>query len=323
MLFIALILTPLLTSAASSALKTNASHAEASWSIKHVRYVRPPKPHFDWTMQRLIILPNYRLLFCYIEKVAGTSFNSLFNHIADHKASRLKNMWFLNDWRRLGLKMKDVVGMLRNESWHKAVFYRDPVDRFVSAYLSKCVLKSKAGSSRKGSKHCRDTFGKYNATFQSAIEVMRQVDAIGNAHWLQQFQFCGDLRNKLFSFDTVELLEPETMNRKVKHMLRKANISITRGLEIAVDHYFPKMRSVSVTSLVNDWRRGACTNASAEAREFFNAPALGAESLAAVVRHYIEDYRLFNMTITPWQLEMLRSENGKFDDILRRLPYLP
>ena len=324
MLLNSLLLIPLLSTAVASVLESNASLTEGQWSIDHIRYERPPKLQQDWTMQRLVILPDHKLLFCYIEKVAGTSFNSLFNHIAGHKTNRLKNMWFLNDFRRRGLKMRDVIGLLGNESWHKAVFYRDPVDRFVSAYISKCVLRSKDKFSRKGSRHCKDIFGNRTATFHQALKVVSQVSAIGNAHWLQQFQFCGDLRKHLSSFETVELLEPGTMNLKVKRMLSRASILVTEDIVAAVDQYFPLMRSDNDSSSgTSDWRRGAFTNASAEARSFFEASGGGAENLAAVVRHYIEDYRLFNMTVAPWQLDMLRSPDGGFDDVLQRLPYLP
>ena len=318
MLYGRLMLILLLSAAVPSAPARNASKAKTVWSIHNVRYMRQPKPQRDWTMYRLIILPAHRMLFCYIEKVACTSFNSLFNHIANQTVNRLKNMWLLNDWRRHRLRISDLIGYLRNESWHKAVFYRDPVDRFVSAYLSKCVPNK--GYSKKGSRHCDDTFGNHSVTFGHAVEVIGQVDAVGNAHWLQQHQFCGGLKKYLSVYDTVELLEPESVNSKVKDMLGRANIPQTRDLNAAVDQYFPQLPFESGHS---DWRRGSFTNASAKARELFPDSAIGAERLATVVRHYIEDYRIFNMTITLWQLQLLRSEGRRFEDVLQMLPYLP
>lgn len=290
------------------------------------RFVRRPKAKHDWTLQRLIILPRDRLLFCYIEKVAGTSFNSLFNQIANRTTHRLRTMWLLNDWRAHRLKVDDLLNLFHNEFWHKAVFFRDPVERFISAYRSKCLLRSRRGrhdlhSSRieRGSWHCENAFGSWNASFQRAVEVVRSVEAIGNAHWLQQFQFCGDLRRHISHFDTIELLEPEGINRKVKRMLRRANVNVTQAVAAAVDRFFPPPNSRPLT----DWRRGSFTNASATIQEYFPNTAEGIDGLANVVRHYLEDYKLFNMTLTPWQLRMLSSNTGRYDDILRGLPYLP
>jgi hypothetical protein len=286
-------------------------------NVESASFIRRP-PQNDWTFLRYIIVPEHRILFCFIEKVACTSFNSLFNHVNNRTTTGLKDMWALNDAIAFKMTAPQVVQLVKNESWFKAVFYRDPVDRFVSAYRSKCVLK--AGFSG----HCWSTFGHSHASFQTAVDAVKQVKAFSNAHWLQQHQFCGDLRTYGAYFNRVELLEPHTVNLKVKGMLKAAGMQLSTDMETTIDDLFPLQQWAANKSAASSWKHGAVTNSSHTLKGlYFRHTNKGRSRLAALVEHYLVDYTYFNMSLRPWQLDLLKGNDSKYNGLIARLSSSP
>ena len=93
---------------------------------------------------------QHKLLFCRIEKVANTLFADLFcslnrQHPVDVDLAPLHHplwgTWEFEDGCDWWSANADgaVATALTSAEWTRAVFFRDPLDRFLSAYLSKCV----------------------------------------------------------------------------------------------------------------------------------------------------------------------------------------
>jgi hypothetical protein len=57
----------------------------------------------------------------------------------------------------------DLEDALEDPAWHKGVFVRDPLERFLSGYRSKCE-PGHDGDTR----HCMSAFGSHNASFVRA-----------------------------------------------------------------------------------------------------------------------------------------------------------
>lgn len=100
--------------------------------------------------KRLYIIPEKRLMFCWIDKNACSNFNMVLNVVANESSRNEKfetlysgsndaGTIFDPNGHSLRSVLHGVQAILRNKSWHKAVFYRHPVDRFVSAYKSQCT----------------------------------------------------------------------------------------------------------------------------------------------------------------------------------------
>ena len=102
----------------------------------------------DRFLDRFIIIPEYKLMFCYIEKVGCTSFNHLFTSIRKQDWH-----WFQNSPQALNYTKSDLEWILSNPEWQKAVFYRHPLDRVLSAYKSKCEWTDNRDSD--GNIHCQ------------------------------------------------------------------------------------------------------------------------------------------------------------------------
>lgn len=109
------------------------------WPEENVPYCGVWKS--DWPLERIIIVSEYKLLFCYIEKVACTSFNNLFKCVRKQQPRARGFTWGRYTYKspEYNLTRESLGDLIANSSWYKAVLYRDPVSRFVSAHASKCV----------------------------------------------------------------------------------------------------------------------------------------------------------------------------------------
>lgn len=150
------------------------------------------------------ISPKHKLLICRIEKCGNTFIANFVNKLNGVK--RRPDEWRASTFYRhsvLGANVSDLKSWLEDDHWVKAVFLRDPVDRFLSAYLSKCKMpKEEAGT------QCQ-YFTDYNGTvpfeeFVSKLYKMgkRRLNR-GNIHFRPQRFFCGYLENFYEQIDFV------------------------------------------------------------------------------------------------------------------------
>ncbi|CAC5365086.1 unnamed protein product [Mytilus coruscus] len=121
-----------------------------------------------------IVVPKYKLIFFWNSKSGGTYWKNVFQFIqgfnttgpAAHipKSNRLKT---LTDFTN-----PDVVKMILDKSWIKAVFVREPRERILSAYLH---VKSSSF------KPCRRVV----SSFSGFLELIKTCK---NVHWESQVQ---------------------------------------------------------------------------------------------------------------------------------------
>lgn len=179
----------------------------------------------DKYLDRFIVVPEYKLLFCYQEKVGCSMFNHLFRmlRLLHPRMSTESNTaeavflssdtWFRNTPNHHNLSKSDLEEMLQDPAWTKATFFRDPATRFLSAYRSKCVLKERS----KGIDHCRESFGNPwlpwgTVSFQHALGQLdqRPDQVFGNEHFAPAGTFCGGLDGTLDFYDFVHQLTTPT-----------------------------------------------------------------------------------------------------------------
>jgi hypothetical protein len=80
---------------------------------------------------------QHRLIVCRIEKNANSNLRALFDRLARHSGEADKKRDLAPNQEAPSAAEFDTL--LRDPSWTKAVFLRDPLHRLLSAYLSKCV----------------------------------------------------------------------------------------------------------------------------------------------------------------------------------------
>jgi len=223
-------------------------------------------------------------MFCWIQKVGCTNFKALIN-------PQSANATYLR--KILGHHRSDLYAeydrMIRNASIFKAVFYRDPLERFLSGYLDKCAKRSRV--------YCITVFGKEDATFEEAVHILNDKrDPVHlDGHFHHQRDFCGGLEEYLPHFDFVEQLRRDTPRQKVDEMLCRANVSSNR-----FDELYPPAQGGEGR------RQEHATHAYERLVQYYDRPEL----VGIVVDYYYDDYFTFGIALSDFAVAALLQLNA-------------
>ncbi len=147
---------------------------------------------------RMMVMPKEKLLLCGIEKNGITLMNLLMHAVLDLPPWRSgTEFWFRASPDLVDVSANQARELLRDPSWRSAIVYRDPAERFVSAYRSKCDLMDKDGR-----EHCHRIFKTKHPTPKNVAAALLKVTRAPpeprctrfNAHWAPQACFCTGLR---------------------------------------------------------------------------------------------------------------------------------
>mmetsp|Transcript_102832 Transcript_102832/g.187742 ORF Transcript_102832/g.187742 Transcript_102832/m.187742 type:complete len:428 (-) Transcript_102832:98-1381(-) len=285
------------------------------------------KPILNWHgLDRFIIVPEHKLMFCYVDKVASRNFNDLFATLRLRYDSKMVHTfkyggWFQNSPFHHGYTKEDLEEMLVSKRWRKAVFYRDPVERFVSAYRSKCE-----GADSDGGWICADEFGSPHASFSEAIQKIKDFDerqepldeSYTNVHFRRQSSFCGGLQDTLKYYDFVEPLTQSTSRDKVLKLLHAVGVDpVTIPY---LDVIFPAMAAGNGSaSMQEEPDSQHNTNTLEHLRDYF--PRDHPEYLATLIHHYKDDYNAFKITPPSWEKALAPwNETSEAQDAAPELP---
>jgi hypothetical protein len=105
--------------------------------------------------------------------------------------------------------MSDLEDILVNPNWTKAVFYRDPLMRFLSAFRDKCenTLVGKLSYCRRFA-----SLGPNSSNFDNVLTQIQNgsLGLLNNPHFAFASDFCGGLGSTLEYYDFVHELNSET-----------------------------------------------------------------------------------------------------------------
>ena len=179
---------------------------------------RVPTEAVRTRLNHVLVVPSHRLLLCRIEKVANTVLSSLMCSLnrehapgarqPQHQALGDDSAQVFDfeagcDWHtaeainmRMSLEQIQDAFVTRVRPWTKVVFYRDPLERFLSAFLSKCTDGHDPEWDRKH--FCAPIFGSARPTFEHVAGVVGRAgfemqDGSAGDHWRNQVDFCGGL----------------------------------------------------------------------------------------------------------------------------------
>ena len=168
----------------------NATRSDANTPHQHYLEAWSPYSKFSTTLSwfdRVSVLEEgVEVITCGIEKNGITLLNKILATVLGRGFE-----WYPANPSTVGLSLeafKDRLGDASN-SWRKLVVYRDPMERFLSAYRSKCLL---ADGDKDGRKHCHNLF-RLNDSQISFLNVASRLPQHGhrNPHWAAQTSFCG------------------------------------------------------------------------------------------------------------------------------------
>jgi len=181
---------------------------------------------------RLLIVPDKKLAFCYIEKNACTQFNRMMNALNGMSSSDEIPFWKSNSEGKFRRYFKWLEAGEHNISkasgWKLGIFLREPAERFLSAWLSKCDAWEYGGIDCLGPKVQDLPLNEKVEAFEKVVrEVLpkymasAQADGYFNAHYDPQSMFCGG--RPLSEYDFVGELSgsPAHIQQQVVDMLKR------------------------------------------------------------------------------------------------------
>ncbi len=221
-------------------------------------------PNALW-FDRLVTFPAKKIVVCGIEKNGITELNELAAAINNDTQMQ----WFKYSPQASGIKYGTFLRMLKFTSWRKAIIYRDPMERFLSAYNSKCLKRDEDGYL-----NCQRFFNLTDSevTLRAVAERLPQ-DGHLNPHWARQSSFCGNTfasnwHDYNFHIATKNLsrlidvfdgrLETEERARAEKYMLRSAPLRVlsnhTTNAEASIHEESLKVRRLLFDYYAEDYR---------------------------------------------------------------------
>lgn len=194
----------------------------------------------------VILIPAAKLAFCSIPKVASSDFDALFlfanGQPPDDCTSDCMEHAQGSNAESLGIEKSQIT---KANGWTYAFFVRDPLDRYLSAFGSKCVPKDGGDLGDSGHNCCGDFITKAGASseyvelFEEHVRIDHQSGLpILNLHWAPQTEI---LQRNCGLFDPSEAdyigqLSKGDVNLQVKEMLQKAGVEDSGYL---ADQFFP------------------------------------------------------------------------------------
>lgn len=189
----------------------------------------------------ILVVPKLKLLFCFIPKNACTQFNKLVNALNEKNflgdVCGLKDPNWKSAWRFMldsanASDTSEIDRLLRDPSWMKAAFLRDPLDRLVSAFRSECQKPRECGGCLgddlvKGPNFFMCEFltkhPERHGCYPEFDHVVSLFAKERNQHFSAQSSFCGGAAS-LQDYDYIGHLSSDytDVNRQVQEMLEMA-----------------------------------------------------------------------------------------------------
>ena len=162
---------------------------------------------YYWPEHNFIPDHNYRFLYCPIPKIASSSFQSLISRLNSQNNVQKKVNYLYHCKYNLSLynyKEREAVKILKDPSYFKFVFVRNPWERLLSAYLNKFIRKQnleffvKEVVTNVYRQKGLTVDWEKSITFQQFLEYLSKTrDEKLNEHWKPQYLF---LRTTKFDF---------------------------------------------------------------------------------------------------------------------------
>jgi Sulfotransferase family len=184
-----------------------------------------------------------------------------------------------------------------NDVTDRVVFLRDPLDRFLSGFLDKCVRRGDAVD------HCEPTTVFYNTSTSPVHHLLwdkkfffdMYVDTLGlkfNMHFFPQALQCGGLYHSLDSYSFVGSMGTD---------FYRDLTTLTKLYPEIQDDFEGTFKLSQRGSLDNDG--GVETGAANQVLEYYTP-----RTVRRVLQYYAIDYVTLNLTIPQWAEDMLQQD---------------
>jgi len=213
-------------------------------------YKKENKPIPKGSFHHVIVSDKYKLLYCYIPKVACTQWKKVFLILHDKTQGIQHNEHekYHEKWRFNILSQyseEEIRKRLRH--YYKFLFVREPFERLLSAFEDKFVSNIWNWAETPG--HIREMLSRYRKEYPNATDeitltkfiyyVLSQRDGARNEHWQSHGSLCHPCA---VDYDFIGHFE--NLQQEAPYVLRKT------GLDSVID--FPPIKSLNTTRKMLD-----------------------------------------------------------------------
>lgn len=243
---------------------------------------------YGFRLSDFALLPEYKLLFCCIAKAGSTAIAKLLISISPPPYPQ-HPVWTQHRPTDYGLSAEDMLRILNDHSWLKSVIYRDPLERFLSAYRSKC-------EDFDADQSCALVFHNRNPSFAGAVrQLVLNDDFSPDGHFSMQADSC-NLRENLPLFDEQFNLDQGKSYATITKILDKVHVDITTSVNKTLFSNFAPPGAKGINS-----RHITHSAEVATLLHYYNHDCL----IRLIVSHFQVDYTLFRLSYPDWAVGAL------------------
>ena len=192
------------------------------------------------------------------------------------------------------LAVTNISELIFESDWVKAVFYREPLSRFLSAYRSKCNRADADGAI-----WCTKAFGDANVSFHDAVSQIYMGSISNDPHFAKQSQFCGGLHASLQYYQFKYELDRASTRDNFIRILDSVRLPY-RGksaFAIKVNKLLPPVEVDKHRNVPRFTQSSKVLNL----LKFYNRQCY----IRAIVDYYQVDYDLFKINYPKWAVQAL------------------
>lgn len=198
--------------------------------------------HNSW--QGLFVQPDLGFAFCPIQKNGCSSWSpvltKMFFNDSSFDAGKGDTQISMRSQEKYGEEGMERV--FRNPHAIRAVFVRDPLARFASAFMDKCITPS---SRRANCPALKD-----GIVFRDAVKwALKENLAMTNPHWKPQAYHC-ELYKRVHEYNVIALMDKDSYADHAKCLLAQAGLerfnSLRQGVPAFDPHSVPANRGIGL-----------------------------------------------------------------------------
>lgn len=244
-------------------------------------------PRNNYRSNEFAMLPDHKLLFCRIHKAGSSAISDLVTAISPPPNPEHPS-WTYHQPSDHGYGIEAVEKILRDPTWIKVVIYRDPLERFLSAYRSKC-------EDFDADQVCSNVFHGRNPSFAGAVrQFILKENFSPDGHFYPQAEIC-TLRTTLPFFSERFILVRSTAHATISRILDEAHVERTEKVNAKLKkHFAPPGEEPNSTHITHSEQISTLL-------KYYNHDCL----IRLIVFHYQVDYSVFHLPCPDWAVGAL------------------
>ncbi|CAI4231047.1 unnamed protein product [Auanema sp. JU1783] len=243
---------------------------------------------------RIRVSEQYKMLTCIVQKSMSTIMTALFCFLYDEKRFESKSSGFFTEWSKYRLcqgmneyndlrKTRQLLNITRpDRAWSFVMLTRDPIERFISGYVDKCIRKPWGHLPCNGChKNMTCFIEREYEKMLKASQITRPKASFEDKHFFPQNWRC-NLKTDYKSY------------KFIKYSSSDVDGFLDKFIPMAIDQRVPNNSIMYISNQMNTNRTVHSTVASTTRQYLENRLRSSPYLMEYIVRMFYYDFLLFN-----------------------------